>query len=56
MTRRQRIPLIITLLMVIIIGITITAIYTPGGGVLQFWAFLAGIGVALWLAHRSLED
>jgi hypothetical protein len=56
MTRRQRIPLLIALLACIIIGATITAIYTPEGGVLQFWAALAGIGVVVWLAHRSLED
>ena len=56
MTRRQTLPLVIALLMVIIIGIAVTLIYAPEGKALHFWAALAGIAVVLWLAQRSLED
>jgi hypothetical protein len=35
--------------------VTVTLIYAPEGKALQFWAALAGIGVVLWLAQRSLE-
>jgi hypothetical protein len=54
-TRRQRLPLFIALALCVLIGITVTLIYEPQGQALQFWAALAGVGVVVWLAHKSLE-